>query len=314
MTYMAEVLEQRNLEDEVIRTLLYFDIFRYPLKADEVFRFLRSNGVGLDHVKDALDELVTQRKVFRFENLYSLHNDIRNVERRIRGNDRARKLSPFAQRRGRLISKFPFVRAVMASGSFSKDYMDEHSDLDFFVVTEPGKLWIARTLLVLFKRVAFLNSHKYFCINYYVDEEHLEIEEKNLFTATELATLIPLFNTPVYETLLASNPWIRQVFPNFTPRLAVRSLSNRTPVIKRLAEVVLRPFATRLERACMRLTLQRFHRMYRNDYSETEFGIAFKSKNYTSKNHPKNYQRKVMEQYDEKLRHYFSQRSIAPQT
>ena len=96
--------------------------------------------------------------------------------------------------------------------------MDEKSDLDFFIITAPKRLWIARTLLVMYKRFFLFNSHKYFCVNYFVDEDHLEIEEKNLFTATELATVIPLYGQVHYTNLLKANPWLKRFFPNYTPR------------------------------------------------------------------------------------------------
>ena len=97
-----------------------------------------------------------------------------------------------ALRNARLIFHFPFTRAIMISGSLSKNYADEASDVDYFIIVKPGRLWIARTLLIIYKRIFLMNSKKYFCVNYFIDEDHLEIEEKNLFTAVELTTLIPI--------------------------------------------------------------------------------------------------------------------------
>ena len=45
--------------------------------------------------------------------------------------------------------------------------------------------------------------------NYFVDSQHLEIEEKNIFTATELATLIPACNKEIYNTLIDTNSWMK---------------------------------------------------------------------------------------------------------
>jgi hypothetical protein len=307
---IPDIKAQTELEHEVIKTLLYFDIFKYPLKADEVYRYLRTNTVTQDEVAAALRGLSERKYIFSLDAFYSTENNPGNAERRRKGNELALKLMPFARKRGQFISKFPFVRAVMASGSFSKDYMDEQSDLDFFIVTEPGKLWIARTLLVLYKRIALFNSHKYFCVNYLVDEANLEIEEKNLFTATELATLIPLQNAAIYRRLLASNPWLTRVFPNFTPRDVRNVQDAKNLFFKRVFEFMLRPFATRLERMCMSFTLNRFYRIYQKQFSEQDFLIAFKSKKYASKNHPKNYQKKVMDLYHEKMNDFFKREQI----
>lgn len=301
---MSPVQTLPELEKQVLRTLLYFDIFNYPLKPEEVYRFLQSNTVTQEHVEASLANLIEQKIIFRSGQLYCLRNEPRIFERRKLGNENASKLLPLAMRRASLISRFPFVRAVFASGSFSKDYMDENSDLDFFIVTAPGRLWIPRTLLVLYKRIAFLNSHKFFCLNYFVDEHHLAIEEANLFTATELATLVPLYNPATYRALVNANPWVRKFFPNFRQR-DTSHLANAVPgTAKRIIEQVLEPFAPPLEVFFRWITLVRFRRLYQNNYSITDFNIAFKTSPHTSKNHPKNYQKKVMNLYHEKLSHH----------
>ncbi len=132
--------------------------------------------------------------------------------------NRRRNICLSRKSRPKLISRFPFVRAVLASGSLSKGYMDEKSDIDFFIITAPHRLWIARTLLVLYKRLFLGGSHKHFCVNYFVDEDHLEIEEKNLFTATELATVLPLYGAEQYKSLIKTNGWVRDFFPNYIAR------------------------------------------------------------------------------------------------
>ena len=53
----------------------------------------------------------------------------------------------------RLISKFPYVEGVGISGSLSKGYYDDDGDIDFFIITSPKRLWIARTFLILYKKL-----------------------------------------------------------------------------------------------------------------------------------------------------------------
>lgn len=149
----------------VLKTLLYFDIFNYPLTSREIFRFLGANSVSEKDVVNCLNNLSEQDYVFNTNQFYSLQSGNSIIDRRMKGNAEASKYFPLALQQASLISKFPFVRAVFASGSFSKDYMDENSDLDFFIVTAPGRLWIARMLLVLYRRIALSNSLKYFCVN-----------------------------------------------------------------------------------------------------------------------------------------------------
>lgn len=293
------------LSRQIIKTLLYFDIFNYPLKSHEVFRFLEMKGITETDVRTALNRLSDDKVLFRYNDLYSVQNDRGIVERRIKGNAEAIRYLPIAKRKAKIISGFPFVQAVFASGSLSKDYMDERSDLDFFVVTSPGRLWIARTMLVIYKRVFLFNSHKYFCINYYVDEDHLEIEEKNLFTATELATVIPLYGASHYLELHRANNWLKNFFPNFQPRPLHDAPDSKTGVIKKCFESIINVlFPEHLEKHFRNMTLKRWKRMYEREFQEVDFQVAFKSKAYASKNHDKNYQRKIMDLYGEKLRSF----------
>jgi hypothetical protein len=294
--------ENIALQHSILRTLLYFDIFRYPLKPDEVYKFLGTNSITLYDLHDAMESLVEKGHAYHHRGFYSIQQGEDLVKRRLNGNDHAKKLTGFAKRRAALIGRFPFVRGVMASGSFSKGYMDEHSDLDFFVVTAPGRLWIARMMIVLFKRLFLFNSHKYFCCNYFVDTEHLQIEEKNLFTATELATLIPLYGAASYDRLMAANTWLKDFFPNFTPGTTEQVPEDRTRSIKALIENLLGGrLGERLANYFRKLTLQRWRRLYAAKYPADDFDIAFKTTVSVSKNHPNHFQRKILERYNQRL-------------
>lgn len=291
------------VDEQIICTLLYYDIFNYPLKPEEIFRFLRVSSRDESVILLRLNYLKDQGLVFQFGNFCSLKNNNAAIERRLKGNREAEKYLVLAQKQAMLISKFPFVRGVLASGSLSKGYMDENSDLDFFIITSPKRLWISRTLLVMYKRIFLFNSHKHFCVNYFVDEDHLQIEEKNLFTATELATVIPLYGSQQYEDLHKANIWLRNFFPNYTKRNANGVPASKLSFGKRLIEKILNIFfADHLERYFLRKTLDRWKRLYQKDYSAGDFKVAFKSKSYAAKNHDKNFQRKVMDLYEEKLR------------
>ncbi|MBL0742272.1 hypothetical protein [Chryseolinea lacunae] len=302
---VSDRLALSAVDEHILRTLLYFDIFQYPLNAHEVCHFL---GVAVNQenvVHSRLLTLTEHNYIYRFEEFFGVRSDPAYVHRRVKGNAEAERCMSLAQKQARRIARFPFVRGVLGSGSLSKGYMDEYADLDFFIITAPGRLWIARTLLVLYKRIFLGNSHKYFCVNYFVDERHLEIEEQNLFTATELATALPLQGANEYRRLQESNPWLLQFFPNFTPR-SVRDVPDvRVDGLKKWMEAFLNlPVVSRLERHFQKITLNRWKTLYEKDYPDADFAVAFKTKTYASKNHPRNYQRKVMESYADKLKDF----------
>jgi hypothetical protein len=291
------------VDQHIVKTLLYYDIFNYPLKAEEVYRFLGTNHTDETTIRNSLERLVEQNHVFRFGELFSVQNDELLANRRRKGNAEAEKFLPLALEKAKVISRFPFVRAVMSSGSLSKGYMDEKSDLDFFIVTKPGRLWIARTLLVIYKRLFLFNSHKYFCVNYFVDYDHLEIEEKNLFTATELATALPLIGGEYYHRLHEKNSWMRSFFPNYKQRPVEGVPEGRIGWLKRTLESCFNFLGgDRLEKFFQHLTEKRWRNLYGKEYGSNDFQVAFKTKSYASKNHPNHYQKKVIEMYEQKVK------------
>ncbi|HEY9488825.1 MAG TPA: nucleotidyltransferase domain-containing protein [Chryseosolibacter sp.] len=298
---MRATKNHTNLGEQVLMTLMYFDIFSYPLKAAEVFNFLRINSASVREVTECLHVLAQKQAVFRFGDLYSLHPENKDIIRRLKGNAEAAKCLKVAEKQARFIARFPYVESVMVSGSLSKGYMDETSDLDFFIITSANRLWIARTLLVLYKRIFLFNSHKRFCVNYFIDCEHLEIEEKNLFTATELVTLIPLYNSGSHRALMKANAWVLDFFPNYNLGQPPKNEIIHRGVIKGFLELIFSPLSHWLDRLFMQMTMKRWNKMYGEKYVKEDFDIAFKTRRHVSKNHPRYYQKKILERYQVKL-------------
>jgi predicted nucleotidyltransferase len=166
-----------------------------------------------------------------------LQNDLSLVEIRRKGNIQATILIEKAKQIARLLYKFPYVRAIGLSGSVSKNFADENSDIDYFLITKANRLWIARTLLVIFRKNPFLKDRdKYYCMNYFVDEEDLVIKEKNIYTATELFTLLPLAGHASLKRFFEKNTWSYSYFPNRALPIVNEEINFKEPWFKKLAE------------------------------------------------------------------------------
>jgi hypothetical protein len=201
----------------------------------------------------------------------------------------------------RFIGAFPYIRGVFISGSLSKHCMSADSDIDFFIVTEPGRLWLARTLLVFFKKIFLFNSHKYFCVNYFVDAAHLEIEEKNLFTATETVTLLPMYGREQYESFVLANTWAHDFLPHSPQRPNDGTPPQRRGFFKKTAEYLFNGWLGGwLDEQAMRLTVGHWRRKFRH-FDDDTFDGAFKSRRHVSKHHPLYFQRSVLEQFERRL-------------
>lgn len=290
------------IQKSILRTLLYFDIFRHPLKKQELFKL---NGIKCseNEFEIALDEIVSLDFIEKISGYYFLKSNPIQIHKTIKKQKRAEKYHTIARYISRIIYSHPFVRAVFISGSLSKSVMSKNDDIDFFVITEPGRLWVSRGLLMIFKKLFLFNSRKYFCINYFVDLENIEIQEKNLFTATELAFIIPLINNPLYLKLMNTNLWIKEFFPNLEVSNQI-NIMHHEPLFKRLLEKLIngKP-AEFLDDFFLKAYAKRSKKKYGKMHKE-DFNINLKSKKNISKHHPKGFQMRILNEYTTKINEF----------
>src|SRR6266498_2966634 len=239
---MIPAIGQKNITTQktgltILKTLAYFDIFDYPLNEKEIKNFL-SCSINDAVFALAIQQLVSDEIIFKLGELYSLHDDWQKADKRLRGNCRAQKLFPKAIRIGAFLYKFPYVRAVGISGSLSKNYADEKADIDFFIITTANRLWIARTILHLFKKFTFLvGKQNLYCMNYFADEEALRIKEKNIYTATEILTLFPVAGHSTIHEFFGINKWVAEWLPVYVPNHRLK-ISEKGSLLKKVIELI----------------------------------------------------------------------------
>ena len=137
------------------------------MKVDELYTFLPENTVPKSDILEAIEQFSANDEcAFAQKNGYVyVKPNVDNIETRIKREERAMKMWKITRYVVHVIKRFPFVRSIMVTGSLSKNCCTKDSDLDFMVITKKDRLWISKTLLMLFKKIFLLNSYKYFCIN-----------------------------------------------------------------------------------------------------------------------------------------------------
>jgi hypothetical protein len=199
------------LERAIVQTLVYADVFDYPLTADELHRYLIGARASRGNVRAILGEL-NPKTIVRDGRYFTLAGHEHAVEMR---KARAQQSAPFWRRAvqyGRVIGGLPFVRMVAVTGALAMDNLAD-DDIDYLIVTEPGRLWLCRALVVGVVRAAALRGVE-LCPNYFISEHALELEERNLFTAHEVTQMVPLAGLDTYERLRELNRWTDAYLPN----------------------------------------------------------------------------------------------------
>lgn len=304
-------VDNKFIKDNIMRTLLYYDIFNHPLKEDELYTLLPFNSIPKSDIIGLINEYSSEEKcTFGSKDGYVYIKPKENsIGLRLEKERYSKKMWKIARLVSHVIKRFPFVRSILITGSLSKNSSDRNGDLDFMVITAPGRLWITRTLLMLFKKIFLLNSYKYFCVNYFISEDRLEIEEKNLYTATEIVHLKATFNSELMYKFIVENKWIKGYFPNYIlctqqTHSAGFTVNNRKSYVQKFFELFFYgSFGNRMDDLLEKRTKKYFKKKY-NGIEKSEHSHMFKSTKNVSKAHPRNMQKRILSMYNDRLTMY----------
>jgi hypothetical protein len=122
------------------------------------------------------------------------------------------QLWPVARRWAVILGWLPFVRMVAVTGALAVDNAPKGDDIDYLIVTAPGRVWLARGLAVLVVRLARLAGTG-LCPNYVLAETALAQKRQDLFVAHDLAQMVPLIGHGVYARMRADNAWAADFLP-----------------------------------------------------------------------------------------------------
>jgi hypothetical protein len=141
-------------------------------------------------------------------------------------------------------------------------------------------------------------------MNYYIDESALCIEEKNIFTATELITLIPVRGRKVMADFFGANGWVRSYLPNYPEMYSDSSYPGTRFSLKRILESIFNNQAgEKLDNYLMRLTTKR----WKTKEEENRLNIkgnrmGLKTGKHFSKPNPVFFQDRVISRYQDSLK------------
>jgi hypothetical protein len=204
----------RSLEQAILKAVAYADVFDYPLTVHEVHRYLAEVPAPLSAVSDALENgLLSRCQLACHRGYVTLPGRASIVETRLRRQAVGTRLWPIGIRYGLVIGSLPFVRMVAITGTLAVDNVDHGADIDYLIVTAPRRVWLARLIALIVVHLARLEQVT-ICPNYVISADAMEQWDHTLFTAHELAQMVPLYGLDVYRELMGVNDWAQRLLPN----------------------------------------------------------------------------------------------------
>lgn len=204
-----------TVEEAVLRTLLYADIFDYPLKPIEIHHYLMEYTTAPETVLAALETSPwLADRITRVNGYVTLKDRATLGPLRDERQRRSAALWPYARRWAYAVGCLPFVRMVGLTGALAVNNSPANDDIDLLIVTAPGRVWLARALAVGLVYLARWLDGVVLCPNYVLAQTALAQDKRDLFTAHDLAQMVPIVGFPVYAELRAANRWAAHYLPH----------------------------------------------------------------------------------------------------
>ncbi len=288
-----------NRKNDLAKTLLYFDIFNYPLKKDEIWYYFHGRPISKNAFKKAFENgKISNLKSFYF--IKGLNASVK--ERKLREAISEKKLKK-AKKIINKLTTVPTVKFIGISGSLSMKNSLINDDIDIFVISSKGSVWFTRLLLIAILKFNYAyrgrEDKEYqdkICLNLILGENKMNLEKsrQNIYSAHEVVQMIPIFQKDnIYTKFIAKNSWVKSYLPNYMDKIAQKPVVNQnTKFIERLCIRIIR--FSRAEALAKIIQYQYMKNNITNEEISDDL-LAF---------HPKNHKNIVLKQLKEKYKKF----------
>ncbi|MDP3726793.1 MAG: hypothetical protein Q8Q96_00580 [bacterium] len=211
----------------ILQTLAYSDVFDYPLKEEELWRFLIAPSAGSGQVsrRQLKEKLDSSPSVIKYKDgFYCFSQRAHIIEKRKRKEKISQEKFAILKKAIFYLRLIPTVQLLGISGALAMKNADKDDDIDLFVIAKKNKLWMTRAFLVIILELLGLrrrrkekNTANKICLNMLIDEAFLSLskEKQDLYGAHEVVQMLPLFErNNTYTRFITANLWVKNFLPN----------------------------------------------------------------------------------------------------
>lgn len=208
------------------RALKYADQFEQAVSAHDIARYLDipSDIANVQNIlqRYAGDEWQT------CDGYYCLPDRANLVAQTRERAAFAQIIWPQARKWAAFLARIPYVRMIAVTGSLAMNNCGPGADIDYLVITAPGRVWTARLFIIGLVRFARLSGVD-LCPNFILSTQVLRMHQETFFIARELAQMVPLYGQDYYQKMIEANDWMLRFLPCATSPPAARAAIALSP-------------------------------------------------------------------------------------
>ncbi len=232
---MKEIIKDLSfLELFVLNTIIYFDIFDYPLTVNEIYTNLYTGGMdvspfSLVEIDSVLLQSEQLKKILATScGFYFLKGRQEIIKTRLERYNLADRKFKIAMWAIWILKFLPFIKMIAVCNNLSYQNARAQSDIDFFIITAKNRLYFTRFFVTAAVSLMGIRRHgqkitNRICLSFYTTEEDMDfsklpIAAEDVYLTFWLAMLWPSYvREDFYQKFLDKNIWLKKYLPNFTP-------------------------------------------------------------------------------------------------
>lgn len=294
-------MEFNKNQKAILATLLYSDIFDFPLTAEELWSNLiaqeKIDMSTLQKTLKSLSHLISEKKGF-----YCLAGKNNSIEKRIQRLKYTKNKLEIAKNISKYLSCIPTIYFIGITGRLAHIDADENDDIDLFLITKKNTMWTTRVLMLTMlelmnmrRKPNEIHAKNKICANLIIEETalHWPHEKHDIYTAHEIINMQPLFTrNNMYKKFLSSNNWISQFFPNIT-------VKKESAYKKPKSYIIINAISLLMILPLTEFILEKLQRIYMKKKITNEIILP----NFLAF-HPYDYRQKILKNFTNKIKRY----------
>ncbi len=212
-----------DLKKCLLATVTWFDGFNLALKVEQLPKLVLGKMVTLEEVLHALKYLDNYLEIEDgYVFLKGRENMVKITEEKLK---RKKSLEKRVEHWKWIFKMIPFLKMAAICNYNSFGDVSKKSDIDIFVVTNKGRIFLARTFLTFLTELWGVRRHDgkvvgQFCLSFYASEEYLQFEsllfENDIYFAYWILALDPFYcEEGVWDKLWDQNQWLENYFEEY---------------------------------------------------------------------------------------------------
>ncbi|HKI79497.1 MAG TPA: glycosyltransferase family 1 protein [Ignavibacteriaceae bacterium] len=288
--FESNIPKAKSKTEALEKTFIYSSLFNTGIRKENLYKQVFDISLGKEELQKYVNLLTLQGIVKQDNDLIYLNKEKREFYKKSNKRIDKVKLVNILS----FMNRLPFVSSIAFSGGTTHYGLENHDDVDLFIITKPYALYLVYIIIHIYSILT--NSRRELCVNYLVDEYDLHINHSyDFYTAHQIISLTAYKNYRMLNKFWKENEWVKNIYPNFE---ITNDFPKKTSSFYRFLKPV------------NKLLMIFYRRMYKNKLQLSVITNSVLLTEHTIKLHTKDNRHKIIKEFENAWKEYSERNRI----